>query len=80
MTNQPTTPPPFDTAIYCVQFLTPDEKLGLMKILSLSLGGPRLYTETDMKVIVQGALDEHKRRGWELNAAAKLLPLAGKGH
>lgn len=77
MKNKNDQPPPFDTAIYCLQFLTVEEKLAIMKITSLSLGGPRLYTDADVKVIVQGALDEHKRRVSDLNAAAKFV---GKGH
>lgn len=74
----PNDPTPFDTAVYCAQFMSVEEKLGLMKLLSLSLGGPRLYTETEVKVIVQGALDEHQRRVSDLNAAAKILPFTGK--
>lgn len=66
---------PFDTTIYCLQFLTAEEKLGLMKLISLSLGGPKLYTDADVKVIVQGALDEHNRRVSDLNAAAKFSRL-----
>jgi hypothetical protein len=64
MTSKPptSTPPPFDTALYCLQFLTAEQKIAVMKLCSLSLGDPRLYTETDVKVIVQGALDEQIRR------------------
>jgi hypothetical protein len=64
---------PFETVCASVELLSEQERLALIKLLSLSLDGPRLYTDADVKVIVQGALDEHNRRSQVISAAGRFI-------
>jgi hypothetical protein len=68
---------PFEAACAIVEYMSADERLAMMKLLSASLGGPRLYTDSEVRIIVQGALDERNRRGQVIDAAGKFM---GKGH
>lgn len=73
MTNKSSDVTPFEVACALVEHMNEQEHVALMKLLSASLGGPRFYTEGEVKIIVQGALDEHTRRGQVINAAGKFL-------
>jgi hypothetical protein len=64
---------PFEAACGVVELMSEQERLALLKLLSVSLGGPHLYTDADVRAIVQGALDEHVRRGRSINAAATIM-------
>lgn len=56
---KPTKRTPMEQATRLVTHLTPDERIALMKVISASLNGPRLYTATEVEQYMHAAVNEY---------------------
>lgn len=52
-------PTAFDRAMKMVKRLTPDERIALMKVISASLNGPRLFTTAEVEQYMHAAVNEY---------------------
>lgn len=56
---KPPKPTAMEQAMKLLKHLTPDERIALMKAISASLNGPRLYTAADVEAFMHAAVNEY---------------------